>query len=415
MSHTRRKFIKAAATTSAAVSFGPVVPRFLLRSCPAGVAAGTGGERVLVVVQLTGGNDGLNTVVPFADDEYGRNRPTLRLPTRQLHKIDLLLGFPPRMGAFAPLYRDGYLTVVHGVGCRGHSRDHDEAMRMWHSAGPKRTPRQTGWLGRVADVAAADDGSMPVVLVSSIRKPLALNAESVVVPAIRSLDELILRRMPLYPSAAVAKIHHRARTDADNRLPDYLRRRAAGSLAVSRRIETVARSAAGSPDYPPFTLAANLRTIAGLIRADAGIRVFFTELGGEGFGGFDNHANQIGNHCALLHQLSESVGAFVNDLKRQGLLDNVLLMTFSEFGRTVKENGRRGTDHGAAAPVFFIGGRLKEPLVGRPPRLDDLDNGALRYDIDFRRLYATVLDEWLGFDSNKVLGGQFEPLDIFRA
>jgi len=152
--------------------------------------------------------------------------------------------------------------------------------------------------------------------------------------------------------------------------------------------------------------------VAQLIRADIGIRIFFTELGGGGIGGFDNHANQLGNHCALLHQLSESVAAFVHDLKRDKLLDRVLLMTFSEFGRTVRENGRRGTGHGAAAPIFLAGGKLKSGLIGSHPSLTDLDNGALKFHIDFRRIYATVLDQWLGFESRTVLGRQFELLDI---
>ena len=415
-SHTRREFLRATAATSALVSFAPVVPQFLLRSCAGKAAKGAAGDRVLVVVQLTGGNDGLNTVVPYGDDEYGRNRPTLRLPTKQLHKIDSLLGFHPRMEAFARLYKEGYLSIVQGVGCREHSRDHEAAMRMWHSADPEPTRQQTGWLGRVADtIAGHDEASVPVVLVSSIKKPLALNAESAVIPTIRSLDDLTIRQMPgRSGSTGTLKAHRRLQADTDNRLLDFLRRRTAGGRAVSRRIKTVTQATASNSDYPSFTLASNLRTVAGLIRADVGIRVFFTELGGEGFGGFDNHANQIGNHCALVHQLSASVSAFVGDLKRDGLLDNVLLMTFSEFGRTVKENGRRGTGHGAAAPVFLAGGRLKNRLVGPHPSLTDLDNGAMKHHTDFRRVFATVLDRWLGYDSKKVLSRQFEPLDILE-
>jgi len=159
-------------------------------------------------------------------------------------------------------------------------------------------------------------------------------------------------------------------------------------------------------------LAGTLRIVAQLIRAELGVRIFFTELGGGGIGGFDNHANQLGNHCALLHQLSESVAAFVDDLQRDKLLDRVLLMTFSEFGRTVAENGRRGTGHGAGAPVFLAGGRLRGGLLGPHPSLTDLDAGAPRFHTDFRRVYATVLDRWLGLDAAGVLGEGFKPLDI---
>jgi uncharacterized protein (DUF1501 family) len=137
-------------------------------------------------------------------------------------------------------------------------------------------------------------------------------------------------------------------------------------------------------------------------------------LGGGGIGGFDNHANQLGNHCALLGQLAEAVSAFAHDLQRDKLLDRVLLMTFSEFGRTVKENGRRGTGHGAAAPVFLVGGKVKGGRVGPYPSLTDLDNGGLKFHTDFRQVYATVLDRWLGFDSQAVLGSRFEPLDVLK-
>jgi uncharacterized protein (DUF1501 family) len=140
--------------------------------------------------------------------------------------------------------------------------------------------------------------------------------------------------------------------------------------------------------------------------------MFYTELGGGGIGGFDNHANQLGNHCALLHQLSESLAAFANDMERDKLLDRVLLMTISEFGRTVKENGRRGTGHGAAAPILMVGGKMKNRIVGKHPSLKDLDNGALKFHTDFRRIYATVLESWLGFESRQILGKEYQRLDI---
>jgi len=182
----------------------------------------------------------------------------------------------------------------------------------------------------------------------------------------------------------------------------------------SRRIEAVTKAHRGA-EYPAFRLAGTLRTVAQLIRADVGIRIFFTELGGGGIGGFDNHANQLGNHCSLLHHFSESIAAFVDDLEKDKMLDRVLLMTISEFGRTVKENGRRGTGHGVSAPIFLAGGKLKSGRIGSHPSLTDLDNGAMKFHTDFRRVYATVLDRWLGFESRPVLGRQYEPLDILNA
>jgi uncharacterized protein (DUF1501 family) len=194
----------------------------------------------------------------------------------------------------------------------------------------------------------------------------------------------------------------------------FLRESTLNANAMSKRVETMAQAPTNTAEYPSFRLAGHLRTIAQLIRADVGIRIFFAELGGGGIGGFDNHANQLGNHCALLHQLSESLAAFIDDLKSDKLLDRVLLMTISEFGRTVRENGRRGTGHGAAAPIFLAGGKLKRGIIGSHPSLTDLDSDGIKFHTDFRRVYATILDKWLGFESRIILDRQYEPLDILN-
>jgi uncharacterized protein (DUF1501 family) len=199
---------------------------------------------------------------------------------------------------------------------------------------------------------------------------------------------------------------------ANNPLLDFVQSTMVTACSSSQRLETVlnARKTAAS-DYPQFPLAQTLKSVADLIRAELGIRIFFAELGGGEIGGFDTHAGQGINHGALLRELSESVSAFVQDLRRDQLLDSVLLMTFSEFGRTLSENGRCGTDHGDAAPIFLAGGKLKTGLVGSHPSLTDLENDAPKFHTDFRRVYATVLDRWLGFDSQPILGERFIPLD----
>jgi uncharacterized protein (DUF1501 family) len=415
MPYTRRDFLKATLGTSTLLSFAPTVPNFLVRSLMAAAPRRDDRDTVLVVVQLSGGNDGLNTVVPYGDDEYARNRPTLRLPTKDMHKIDSLIGFHPRMGAFARLFKEGHLSIIQGVGYTNSDRSHEGAMRIWHTADPEHSSRQTGWLGRTVDsIWDPSSTNAHAVFVGPITQPFGLNAENAVIPSIRSLRNLMTDQMPGYPNdhsqrKRTAKL---PRTDKGNPLLDFLQRCTLSTYANDRRIEAVTKASANKVEYPSFQLAATFRTVAQLIRADVGIRIFFTEFGGGGIGGFDNHANQLGNHCALLHQLSESVAAFVCDLKQDKLLDRALMMTFSEFGRTVKENGRRGTDHGAAAPLFLAGGELKGGLIGPHPSLTDLDNGALKFYTDFRRIYATVLDRWLGFDSRIVLGRQFELLDI---
>ena len=409
MSHTRRDFLRAALGTSTLMSLGSAAPDWLIRSAAASTPRRSNSDTVLVVLQLTGGNDGLNTVVPYTDDEYSRNRTTLRLPTGELHKIDSSLGFHPRMEAFLRLYKDGYLSIVQGVGSPISDQNHERAMRMLHTADPQQPQRQTGWLGRMVDRAWSPTGAdTTAVFVGPIARPFALNAENAVVSSIRSPEDLIIRSPYSGRLAGTAN-------STDNPFLQFLRQSDLEARAKSERVEAIVKAAGGSTDYPAFGLAGDLRTIAQLIRADIGIRVFFAELGGGGIGGFDNHANQLGNHCAMLHQLAESIAAFVYDLKRDKQLDHVLLMTFSEFGRTVKENGRRGTDHGAAAPVFLAGGKVKGGLLGPHPSLTDLDKGALKLHTDFRRVYATVLDRWLGFDSEAVLGARFKPLEVLNA
>ncbi|MBN2475350.1 MAG: DUF1501 domain-containing protein [Pirellulales bacterium] len=422
MSSTRRDFLKTSLGTAALASLGPMVPAVLGRpACAAGITPDAG-ETILVVVQLAGGNDGLNTLVPFEDDVYARNRPTLRMPPEKVHKIDDLLGFHPNMTAFARLYREGRLGVVQGVGYPNPSGDHDASMRYWQTARPHQDGCQTGWLGRAVDHARCpDDASVPAVFVGQIKRPLTVNGETAIVPTIRSLKQNVMEPMP-GPEEGPA--HQRRLVEAarlprpgqDNPLLGFLQRSSVDAYAVGRRLEEAARTATSdrTAEYPAFQVARDFHTVAQLIRADLGIRIYYTELGGEGPGGFDNHANQLGNHCALLRQLSESVAAFVDDLARDKLLDRVLLMTFSEFGRTVKENGRRGTGHGSAAPMFLAGGCLKGGMAGEHPNLTDLENGGQKFHTDFRRVYATVLDRWLGFDSRAVLGETFEPLDVLR-
>ncbi len=252
-----------------------------------------------------------------------------------------------------------------------------------------------------------------MAFVGPIERPFALNAERVQVPCLRELEDLTLHEMS---GARSRQLRAQQSLPVGNASPflDFLRRSQAQSRANDQRIRALMQEPANQFAYPSHGLAKDLQRVAQLIRADTGIRVFFTELGGGGIGGFDNHANQLGNHCALLAQLAESIAAFTNDLQQDKLLDRVLLMTFSEFGRTVKENGRRGTGHAVAAPMFLAGGRVRGGLIGTHPSLTDLDQGGLKLNVDFRRVFATVLDQWLGLASRDILGQQFESLDIIK-
>ncbi|MBN1764047.1 MAG: DUF1501 domain-containing protein [Sedimentisphaerales bacterium] len=417
MSYTRRDFLKKTAGTSLLVSFSATTPGLLVRTAKAAAAQPKKNDRILIVLQLSGGNDGLNTIVPYTDDEYARHRPTLRLPTNELHKIDSDLGFHPRMGALARIYQQGYLNIIQGVGYPDMDRNHDSAMRIWHNASPEKPDCQTGWLGRTVDsIMESREYLTPAVFVGPIARPFALNAQHTHIPSLQEPQDLTCQHVPVDSDylPSYKKLADLPRSEK-NDLLKFVQQTTSQTYIHNQKIQQAIHSFPRKSSYPSSSLAGDLCTIAQLIRADIGIRIYFVELGGGGIGGFDNHANQMGNHCALLQQLSEAVAAFVEDMKQAGLLDRVLLMTFSEFGRTLSENGRHGTGHGAAAPIFVTGGKVIPGLTGAHPSLTDLDNDALKFHTDFRQVYATALDRWLGIDSKIPLRKEFPPLEIMQS
>ncbi|MFV1966758.1 MAG: DUF1501 domain-containing protein [Pirellulaceae bacterium] len=416
MSCSRREFMKSVVGASTIVSLSPAVPLFVRKALHAAPADVNATDTVLVVVQLSGGNDGLNTVVPFEDDVYGRSRKTLRLTAREVHPIDDQLGFHPEMQRSLDLFREGHLSVVQGVGYPQSDRDHEVAMRDWYTARPGQTACPTGWIGRTVDsIRSTMDVKVPAAFVAPIPKPLALNAEKSIIPRIITAESWTRNPTPGETSGKVnrAPLASSEGPAQGQPLLSLVRRATSSAYTTSGQVKQVLNHAVESSPYPAFPFAQRLKAIAELVKADVGTRIYFTELGGGGFGGFDNHANQRDNHAALLRQLSGALAAFVADLRRKRILDRVALMTFSEFGRTVSENGRRGTGHGAAAPVLLAGGKLKGGLIGHHPDLLDLDADAPKFHTDFRQVYATMLENWLGFRSESALGQKFQTLDLF--
>jgi uncharacterized protein (DUF1501 family) len=408
MSRNRREFLKTTIGASTLLALGPGVPTFLSRTTAQAANRPVSDNKILVMVQLGGGNDGLNTVIPYEDDEYGRNRPTIRFKANEVHKIDSQLGFHPQTKGLWRLYQEGHLGIVQGVGYPNPNGDHAASMRIWQTASLDYQGCQTGWLGRAIDRASdAHKADIPGVFVGTIARPFLLNAEETVVPSVRTLQDYTLQKQPA--ATAIPR-------STNDRLVEFLRKTSLQANAAADRLDAVLKKQKSGKraEYPDFPGAQRLRTVAALIRADLGIRMISTDVGGGETGAFDNHANQRGNHGALLHQLSESVAAFVDDLAHDNLLDRVLLMTFSEFGRTLRENGRRGTDHGSAAPMFVVGGKVKGGLTGDHPSLTELESGGPKHHTDFRRVYATALQTWLGIDSGPVLGEEFKPLDFLK-
>lgn len=402
---SRRTFLQAAAGSTAALSLSGTLPRFLWAAGP----VPEGQEKILVVVQLNGGNDGLNTVVPYRDKEYRRARPTLALPADQVLPLEKGLGLHPALKGFAKLWEAGRLGIVQGVGYPNPDRSHFESMDIWNTA--RRTPdaKQTGWLGRWLDrVVPAGSQETAAFHLGDRLAPLALVGDRVHAAGARSLEDLRLKKLPspLLETALDASLSA-PREGQD--LAEFLRESTRVAVRTGRRLEAARAAYRPAADYPGHALGERLRTVAELIDANLPTRIYYVTLDG-----FDTHSDQAAAHAALLGQLGDALAAFLEDLAAHGHAERVLTLTFSEFGRRVAENGSRGTDHGAAAPLFLAGGKLKPGLHGDFPSLTDLDDGDQKFRIDFRQVYATLLQDWLSANPSAVLGETYAPLPLLR-
>lgn len=402
---TRRQFLTHTLRGSSLVALSAVVPQFVARTAR---AAAPGKDNVLVVLEMTGGNDGLNTVIPYADDLYHKARPTLRQTKAVVVRLDDHVGLHSGMQGLRPLWQQGQLAVVQGVGYPNPERSHFEAMDIWQSADPRRTV-PTGWLGRAAVEMDNRSGGVPILHVGPRGLPLAVTGApgggAVTVNDEKSF-RLELGRGSAGRQAARRRLVEDLATPAGKAggddLASFVQRRQVQTLTA---VETL-RDLLEGPNAVPRVgsgLAAKLQLIAGLIARGFGTRVFYVNLEG-----FDTHSDQGPTHNTLLAELADSVAGFFQKLKATGHDRRVRLMTFSEFGRRVYENGSRGTDHGAASCLFVAGPSVRGGVVGTHPSLADLDAGDLKFHTDFRRVYATLLDGWLGCDGKAVLGATWD-------
>jgi uncharacterized protein (DUF1501 family) len=418
LSTSRRKFLAtvsaaASAATAGLVSFSPRAPGFLLESAARGADASPRGERILVVVQLSGGNDGLNTVVPYTHEIYKKNRTSLAIGEGAALKIADGIGLHPSLTGMATLLENRQLAILQGVGYPNPNRSHFESMDIWHSARTAAAERTSGWLGRAFDAQAsrlAMAADPPALHLGEEVQPLALAARDVPTPSIRSLDQFKLEtggdnsRRALITAAAAAP------RSGESNLLKFIQTRETSALEVSRRLESSGQEYKTSVAYPGTGLAEKLKRIAQLIDAGLATRVYYVALDG-----FDTHSDQAGAHASLLTQVGGALAAFAEDLQLHGQLDRVLTLVFSEFGRRLDENASQGTDHGAAAPVFLVGNRVQPGLIGAHPKLDDLEDGDVKFHTDFRSVYATLLQDWLGWPAEPILGPGFSPASFLRA
>lgn len=409
---SRRAFLKSSVSSAALVALSPAVPQFLL-SASAQAAEGRD-ESVLVVVQLSGGNDGLNTVVPYADDVYRRNRPALGVPASKVHKVDDYVGLHPSMEAFSKLLHDGRLGIVQGVGYPNPNRSHFSSMDIWHTARPQerdnaRAPGATGWLGRYLDCQSPAAADVPALQLtdSGARLPLALVGAHPRASSMRSIDSFKLEDGGDAKLRAAIEQAAGAKRDGTDDLVGFLRDGTLSALQSSRQVQEAVGRYQTDVKYPETGLARRLKTVAQLIDAGMRTRVYYLDLDG-----FDTHANQAAAHASLLAELSGAVSAFVDDLARHGHEKRVLLMTFSEFGRRVHENASQGTDHGAAAPMFLAGGRVRPGLLTKHPSMTELEEGDVKFTVDFRSVYAGVLEHWLNVPAAPILGAGFPAMPL---
>lgn len=374
-------------------------------SGPAMAASGRADERILVVFEMSGGNDGLNTVVPYADDTYHRLRPRIGIAPQHVRVIDDRFGFNPGMSGFERLYKDGRLAIVHGCGYDQPSFSHFASMAFWHTAAPN-SGEQTGWVGRLADVLRP--GAEPGYLVNiAASQSLAVRARHQV-PVVFDDPERFVRQAPFEERGLIDRATAAgAEANATRR---YLHEIARSARESSAQVRDACANYRTPVDYGLVTL--DLPKVAAMIAARLSTRLYYVSYRNNAF---DTHVQQIDSHQRMLTYVSDAVTGFLRDIERLGRADDVVLMAFSEFGRRVPENANLGTDHGTAGPMFIVGKPVRGGQYGEPPDLAARtadDN--LVHTTDFRRVYATVANGWLGLqDSAQVLNGRFDPFPMF--
>lgn len=366
-------------------------------------------EPILVVVELSGGNDGLNTLVPFADDAYYQQRPILGIPPAQVRKIDDHFGFHPSMAGCERLYKDGKLAIVHGCGYEKPSLSHFESMGFWHTGVPN-AGETLGWVGRAAD-AIDLKGERNFIVNIATAQSLAVRSSQH--SPLVFYDPERFFRSGVYQEQPVFQRLSRKR-ETDNPSLDFLTTVAANATDSAAFVRQAWAEYQTPVDYGVSSagLGLDLRKVAALIQADMPTRLYYVSYAGNPF---DTHVFQADTHARILTYTADALRAFIEDVRRLGRGSDVAVMVFTEFGRRVPENASKGTDHGTATPMFVIGETVKGGQYGQPPSLTELDDGNLIYTTDFRRVYATMVKEWLGYeDTASLLRGEFATLDIFR-
>ena len=369
--------------------------------------ASTKKDPVVVVLQLTGGNDYMNTVIPYTDPRYRDNRPAVGVAEDRILPISDKIGFHPEMGPMKRLYDQGKVAVIHGVGYPNSPRSHFRSMDIWHTCEPDKLGTE-GWLGRATKELDPNKENVVTTVSFGPSLPRALVLPGVPVACVDDLDTFGM--LPgITETEQRGKILDRftrlySPTIGSGFVMDYLSQTGLDSLKAADILKVAPVQYSSTVEYPDTPLARKLRGVAQVHMADLGTRVLYCD-----HGSFDSHSNQVGMHDKLWHDVSNAVESFFDDLREHDAGDNVIMLLFTEFGRRVHDNGS-GTDHGAAGAAFVIGEGIKGGEYGEFPSTnpEDLEQGDLVPNLDFRGLYSTILEDWLGLDANPLVGGTFE-------
>lgn len=436
--HTRREFLRRTVLGS---SLAWTVPVFLADTFSALQAEAadkatqieTGKDAtILVVLQMAGGNDGINTVVPFASDDYRKARPKIGLKATEVLKLNDQVGLHPAMKGFKELYDAGQLSIIQGVGYPNPNRSHFRSTEIWQTASDSNRVEKNGWIGRYFDNACAGadptvgvviGNQLPQSFFASKPKGIVFNnpanyrfmASGATEESYKKLNDADMAGMQMDDGADNANsggsigMLPAGMPMTGGRAVEFISRTALDAQHSSDEVRAIAAKVQNTAIYPASGLGNGLKMVAKLIGGGMSTRVYYVSQGG-----YDTHTNQIPSQQRLLTDLADSLKAFVDDMKAQGNMGRVMVMTFSEFGRRVAENANGGTDHGAAAPMFVIGNKVKAGLLGQYPSLapQDLYQGDVKYNVDFRSVYAGVLENWLKTKSAPILGKQFTPLPV---
>lgn len=371
----------------------------------------TSKEKSLVVVQLSGGNDYLNTVIPYGDDEYYDFRKTVHIAQDSVLPIDSTYGFNPHLGPIKRLFDEGKVAVINGIGYDNPNRSHFRSMDIWHTALPDEIGTE-GWLGRV--IREIDPKGENVLTGVNFGRglPRALGVRGVPVASVGNLETYGLftdiedeetRNLALRAFA-----HMYGGVQGKDPVLDFLGQTGTDALKGADILRTAPQQYSSTIEYASNPISQSLRSVAQVLFADLGTRVFYTQ-----HGSFDTHSGELISHAKLWDEVSSGIGDFYDDLKEHGREDEVIILVFSEFGRRIKDNGS-GTDHGSGGVAFIIGSEIKGGMYGQYPSIKEADQleGDLRFNNDFRSTYSTIIESWFGMDAIPIVNGSFEKFDF---